>query len=121
MAIVSHGGKHALTRYRVLRPYAGGTVSLVECRLATGRTHQIRVHMTSIGHCLVGDQTYGRQRSARVKTLTPEVAQAITTFPRQALHAYLLGFIHPVTGLPHHYESPIPADMDTILQCLERL
>jgi 23S rRNA pseudouridine1911/1915/1917 synthase len=121
MAIVSHGGKHALTRYRVLRPLAGGVVSLVECRLATGRTHQIRVHMTSLGHGLVGDQTYGRQRSARVKGLPPELANALTTFPRQALHAYLLGFIHPITGQPHRYESLIPPDIGCILQSLERL
>ena len=69
MAVVSHGGKPALTRYRVLRSFAGGAVSLVECRLATGRTHQIRVHMTAIGHPLVGDQTYGRSRAAKMKAV----------------------------------------------------
>lgn len=119
MAVVSSGGKHALTRYRVVRPYAGGTVSLVECRLATGRTHQIRVHMTSIGHPLVGDQTYGRSRAAKLKQLPPDAREALSGFPRQALHAYLLGFTHPTSGEHLSFESDIASDINALLKFLE--
>lgn len=121
MAIVSHGGKPAHTRYRVLRPLAGGVVSLVECRLSTGRTHQIRVHMTSIGHPLVGDQTYGRSRSAKLKALPEAARTALATFPRQALHAYLLGFIHPATGESVRFESEIPCDINNLIRALEHV
>ncbi|MEW5727162.1 MAG: RluA family pseudouridine synthase, partial [Pseudomonadota bacterium] len=121
MAIVTSGGKHALTRYRVVRPYAGGAVSLVECRLATGRTHQIRVHMTSIGHPLVGDQTYGRPRAARTRGLPPEARDRLASFPRQALHAYLLGFSHPSSGQNMIFESDMPSDINLLLKFLEPL
>lgn len=119
MAIVSHGGKPALTRYRVLRSFAGGAVSLVECRLATGRTHQIRVHMTSIGHPLVGDQVYGRSRTARLKALPDDARQALSQFPRQALHASVLGFNHPISGVMLRFESPIPIDINNLVSYLE--
>ncbi len=121
MAVVTAGGKHALTRYRVIRPYAGGAASLVECRLATGRTHQIRVHMTSIGHPLVGDQTYGRSRASRTRGLPPDARDRLTSFPRQALHAYLLGFSHPSSGEHLIFESLIPSDINALLKILERL
>lgn len=121
MAIVSHGGKPALTRYRVLRSFAGGAVSLVECRLATGRTHQIRVHMTSIGHPLVGDQTYGRARSAKVKHLPDQARLALLEFPRQALHASVLGFIHPNSGVMLKFESQIPDDFNELVSLLEAI
>ncbi len=113
MALVAQGGKHALTRYTVLRPLAGGLASLVECRLATGRTHQIRVHLTSLGHPLVGDQTYGRGRSTRLPVLA--------TFPRQALHAYLLGFTHPETGERLCFQRDIPLDIRALLKSLDSL
>jgi 23S rRNA pseudouridine1911/1915/1917 synthase len=121
MAIVSSGGKTALTRYRVLSSYLGGSVSLVECRLATGRTHQIRVHMTSLGHPLIGDQTYGRVRTTRLKGLPAEARDCLTAFPRQALHAYRLGFSHPTTSTPCLFESGMPCDISTLLKFLEAL
>jgi 23S rRNA pseudouridine1911/1915/1917 synthase len=121
MAIVAHGGKHAHTRYRTIRSFAGGTASLVECRLSTGRTHQIRVHMTSIGHPLVGDQTYGRSRSARLKHIPEEVRRALSEFPRQALHAHLLGFRHPTTGAELSFESIISKDISDLMTILERV
>jgi pseudouridine synthase, RluA family len=121
MAVVAHGGKHAHTRYRTIRPFAGGTASLIECRLSTGRTHQIRVHMTSIGHPLVGDQTYGRSRSARLKHIPEDARHALSDFPRQALHAYLLGFNHPTTGERFSFESIISKDISTLMTILERL
>lgn len=115
MAVVSHGGKHAHTRYRVIRPLAGGVVSLVECRLSTGRTHQIRVHMTSIGHPLIGDPVYGRSRSAKLKALPESARTALAAFPRQALHAYLLGFIHPVSGERLKFESDVASDFSNLI------
>lgn len=118
MAVVTKGGKEALTRYKVLQTFAD-SVALIECRLATGRTHQIRVHMTSIGHPLVGDPVYGRGRTAKGKTLTIEQKQALETFPRQALHAYLLGFSHPVTGERLDFSSSLPLDLQKIISTLE--
>ena len=121
MAVVTGGGKSALTRYEVLRSFAGGAVSLVECRLATGRTHQIRVHMTSQGHPLVGDPSYGRSRANRMGTLPAEARQALAGFPRQALHAYLLGFSHPTKGYALSFESALPLDISQLLKILEAI
>ena len=118
MAVVARGGKAALTRYRVLRPL-GPAASLVECRLATGRTHQIRVHMAAIGHPVVGDPTYGRMTTARSSVLEEGTRQAVQDFHRQALHAYLLGFRHPGSGEAVRWEAEIPSDMKRLLQVLE--
>ena len=121
MAVVKGGGKPALTRYRVLKSFAGGTISLVECRLATGRTHQIRVHMTAQGHPLIGDPVYGRIRSSRRVVLPPDAREAVENFPRQALHAYLLGFYHPTKGYDVRFESRMPLDINALIQFLEVL
>ncbi|MDM7946072.1 MAG: RluA family pseudouridine synthase [Oceanibaculum nanhaiense] len=121
MAVVGTSGKHALTRYRTLGRY-GALVSLVECRLETGRTHQIRVHMASIGHPLVGDAPYGgrRNRSPANKNTgsNDPVKAALSGFPRQALHARELGFQHPRTGKRILFQSALPADMAEILALL---
>jgi 23S rRNA pseudouridine1911/1915/1917 synthase len=117
MAVVG-SGRPARTLYRVVRPL-GLTASLIECRLKTGRTHQIRVHMTEQGHPLVGDPVYGRSRPARTKHLDPAQAAALTGFPRQALHAWLLGFDHPVTGETLRFESALPADLAKLIAVLE--
>lgn len=118
MAVVSRGGKEALTRFKVLKAFAD-VAALIECRLATGRTHQIRVHMTSIGHPLVGDPVYGRGRTAKGKSLTPAQKQALDQFPRQALHAYLLGFTHPVTRERLEFSHDLPIDLKDMLISLE--
>lgn len=112
MAVVTSGGKEAVTHYHVRRAL-GLRASLVECRLATGRTHQIRVHLTNIGHPLIGDQTYGRGRASGL----PEAARA---FPRQALHANVIGFNHPLSGDYLEFTSPLPADMAELIAALER-
>ena len=108
MAIVEDGrGKHAVTHYRTLENLAHS--SLIECRLETGRTHQVRVHMSSIGHMLLGDPVYGR---------TPKPLRALLSrlaFSRQALHAAELGFVHPVTGNNVHFASALPDDMRTLI------
>ncbi len=117
MATVT-SGKPARTVYRVVRPL-GPAAALVECRLKTGRTHQIRVHMTELGHPLIGDPVYGRSRPGRTKQLEPEAAAAILGFPRQALHAWLLGFDHPATGKHLRFEIGLPADLAQLMRVLE--
>jgi len=104
-------GKHAVTHFRTLETFTG--CALVECRLETGRTHQVRVHMTSIGHPLLGDPAYGRT-PPRLRPILEQLH-----FARQALHAAVLGFIHPVTGAELRFESTLPADMTGLLVELE--
>ena len=107
MTVVGPGkGKHAITHYATLSPL--DDAALVECRLETGRTHQVRVHMASIGHPLLGDAFYGRATRAHRDLL------AALSFRRQALHAARLGFDHPVTSLPMAFESSMPADMQAL-------
>ncbi len=117
MAVVSHGGKAALTRYRVIRAF-GGFAALVECRLATGRTHQIRVHMAAHGHPIVGDPLYLRRIPATSRGLPEPLRGALLDFPRQALHAASLGFSHPRTGVLLRFETPPPADLAALLELL---
>jgi 23S rRNA pseudouridine1911/1915/1917 synthase len=126
MAVVAEArGKTAVTRYRVERRFgtaAGGTAALIECRLLTGRTHQIRVHLAHIGHPLIGDPAYGTRAGrplAHPGARDGPAAAAIAGFPRQALHARLLGFTHPVTGELLTFDSPMPADMVGLLANLE--
>ena len=111
MAVRESGGRPALTRYRVLQSL-GGLWSLVECRLETGRTHQIRVHMAHTGHPLVGDALYG---GAQRRRLDERTRGALALCPRQALHAAALGFVHPVSGAALAFESPLPADMHALI------
>jgi 23S rRNA pseudouridine1911/1915/1917 synthase len=114
MAVVP-GGKLAVTHYRVLERFAAHT--LLEVRLETGRTHQIRVHMAYIHHPLVGDRTYGgRLRIPR--GAAPRLAEALRSFPRQTLHAAVLGLEHPGTGERMRWEAPVPEDMAALLDLL---
>jgi 23S rRNA pseudouridine1911/1915/1917 synthase len=120
MAVVPEGrGRSAVTRYRVERRYADHA-ALIECRLLTGRTHQIRVHLAHGGHPLIGDPVYGTRAGRAVARLGPAGA-AISAFPRQALHARLLGFTHPGTGDKLRFESPLPADLAELKRNLELL
>jgi 23S rRNA pseudouridine1911/1915/1917 synthase len=126
MAVVAETrGKTAVTRYRVERRFgagASGTAALIECRLLTGRTHQIRVHLAHIGHPLIGDPAYGTRAGrplAHTGARAGPAGAAIAGFPRQALHARLLGFTHPVTGELLTFDSPMPADMVGLLANLE--
>ncbi len=118
MAVVSHGGKAALTRYKVMKAYRT-SVAQVECRLATGRTHQIRVHMSANGHPIVGDPLYLRRIPATSKALPDAVRGALLDFPRQALHAASLGFSHPRTGAALRFETPPPEDLARLIALLE--
>lgn len=106
MALVERGGKHAITRYRRLEAF-DTTAALLECRLTTGRTHQIRVHLAAKGFPLIGDPVYGHRRPAKLLN-------------RQALHAFLLGFRHPATGETLRFTSELPADIADLIAILRK-
>ncbi|MBN2741563.1 MAG: RluA family pseudouridine synthase [Rhodobacteraceae bacterium] len=116
-AVVANGGRHAVTRARVVEGFHGAA-ALIDCWLETGRTHQIRVHMSYAGHGLLGDPTYGGKRKLSEKTVGAAGAEAARSFPRQALHAATLGFIHPVTEEELSFEAPLPADMTALIETL---
>ena len=118
-AVVWSGGRHAVTRVRPLEAFGTPTAAaLVECRLETGRTHQIRVHMAYAGHGLVGDPVYGGQRRIPVRAVGHDAAARAEAFPRQALHAASLGFVHPVTEEHLAFDSPLPDDMAALIKAL---
>ncbi|MEM8821981.1 MAG: RluA family pseudouridine synthase [Pseudomonadota bacterium] len=112
-AVTWEGGRHAVTRVRRIENL--GAAALIDCRLETGRTHQIRVHLVYVGHALVGDPVYGGHR--KLPKGHPGTAAA-SAFLRQALHAETLGFVHPVTGQEMRFEAPLPQDMADLLAAL---
>jgi 23S rRNA pseudouridine1911/1915/1917 synthase len=110
-------GKHAITHYKVLEDL--GYISLIECKLETGRTHQIRIHLSHIGHPLFNDEDYGGDRILRGTTFSKYqqfVKNCFAILPRQALHAKSLGFTHPVTGERLRFDSEVPADMVALME-----
>ncbi len=118
-AVLFEGGRHAVTRVRIVEPFGTPAVAaLVECWLETGRTHQIRVHMAHAGHSLIGDQTYGGRRKLSEKAVGVAGATAARAFPRQALHAAVLGFTHPVSGEVMRFEAAMPEDMEALIAAL---
>jgi 23S rRNA pseudouridine1911/1915/1917 synthase len=123
MAVVTHGGKPARTSYRVLRtfgPRSAPVASLLACTLATGRTHQVRVHLAHIGHPIIGDPVYARARAARARSFGA-AGPAVTGFPRQALHATQLTFRHPRSGETVTFESKIPHEYRALIRALEAM
>jgi 23S rRNA pseudouridine1911/1915/1917 synthase len=118
MAVVTNGGKPARTNYRVQAFYPAADCTLLKLRLETGRTHQIRVHLSHAGHPLVGDPVYGR-KGARRRPPDPVLAALLAAFPRQALHAGRLGFIHPAEQRFLEFTRPLPADFQGLLTELE--
>ena len=111
-------GRHAVTRARMIESFGRPpSAMLVECRLETGRTHQIRVHMSHAGLGLIGDPVYGGARRASIRSLG-EAAAEVQAFPRQALHAAHLGFDHPVSQQALAFDSPLPQDMQRLLDRL---
>lgn len=114
----TRAGRRAVTHWRVLRRFDSDRLSLVELTLETGRTHQIRVHFSEMNHPVVGDPVYGS--GGRAQTVPdPELRRQLLALHRQALHARLLGFIHPATGSYMEFESPLPPDLRQILDYLE--
>jgi 23S rRNA pseudouridine1911/1915/1917 synthase len=117
---VRTGGRRAVTHYAVSATYNGADgkpiASLVECRLETGRTHQIRVHMAHLGHPLLGDAVYGAGFRSKEGGLSATVRAAVAALGRQALHAYRLGFSHPATGKFLAFESKLPADLAAVVK-----
>jgi 23S rRNA pseudouridine1911/1915/1917 synthase len=110
-------GKEAVTHYKVLERF--GYVTLVECQLETGRTHQIRAHMKHIGHTLFNDARYGGDRILKGTSFTKYkqfVENCFSLLPRQALHAKTLGFDHPVTGKKMQFDTSIPEDFENAIQ-----
>ncbi len=114
MTITHAKGKRAITHYKVQQTFCN-SFSKIECELETGRTHQIRAHMSNAGHPLIGDQIYMRRSN------NSNVAQAVKDFPRQALHAYYLQFRHPITGNNMQFDSEMPADMLYLENLLKNL
>ena len=122
---VRAGGRRALTRYAVVETYRGKggkpIASLVECRLATGRTHQIRVHLAKLGHPLLGDEVYGSGFRSKGAALAPAAREALTALNRQALHAYRLGFAHPLSGKALRFDSKLPPALARLVKALKTL
>ena len=116
MAIVANSGKRAVTHYKVLERFKLAA-SLVQCNLETGRTHQIRVHLSSIGCNLIGDDVYVKAKKSCV-SLPAAVKSYVNSFPRQALHAYSLGFIHPVLHKEMSFTADFPNDIKELLERL---
>ena len=112
--------RHAITHFTVLEKFAEGRTdtaqaALVECRLETGRTHQIRVHMAHIGHPVIGDPDYGQAFRTKANRLPEPLKDKVKSFSRQALHAGLLAFRHPATHIVLKFEAPMPGDMQEIV------
>lgn len=120
-AVLFGSGRHAVTRLWMVETFGDPPcLSLVNCWLETGRTHQIRVHMAYAGHGLVGDPVYGGRRRLSPRALGAAGLDAVAAFPRQALHAAVLGFDHPITGDKMRFEAPMPGDMAALLQSLRQ-
>jgi 23S rRNA pseudouridine1911/1915/1917 synthase len=126
----TEAGKTAITQYWTIENFgqaAGASIgraaaALLECRLETGRTHQIRAHLAHLGCPLIGDPLYGKQRGLKAAGPNAEAADAaVRAFPRQALHAAVLGFRHPISGEELRFESPLPADMAALIEILRTL
>ena len=122
MAVRKEKGKIAITNYKTLQIFQNFNlprISLIECRLETGRTHQIRVHMNFKGNPIVGDKSYGKLKK-KLKKIDVKIENKINNFNRQALHAKSLGFLHPKTKKEVFFEARRPEDFDTLIKNLKK-
>ena len=117
MAVVKNGGREAITHYETLEIMCSGLFSLVECELDTGRTHQIRVHLSHNMHSIFGDQTYGNN-ARKIQGAPEKIRETLRSFTRQALHSYYLSFIHPRTGERLVFEGKMSEDMNQMMEFL---
>jgi len=125
MAVLPRTGRYAVTHWRVVETYGHGKegpiASLLACRLETGRTHQVRVHLAHFGHPLLGDQLYGSGFKSKLQKLPPDVQSKLAGLNRQALHAERLAFVHPETGTLLEFNSALPDDLAEIVHKLKEL
>jgi 23S rRNA pseudouridine1911/1915/1917 synthase len=125
IAVTKSGGRNAITHWQVRERFgpmgAAPLAALMTCRLETGRTHQIRVHMSHIGHPLIGDADYGAHFKTKSARLPEDIRAVVDAFPRQALHAGLLAFAHPVTGETLRFESPLPDDLAGLIRAIRAI
>lgn len=111
MLVMKIGGRKAITHYQVKEIFHNGAFSLVECKLETGRTHQIRVHLSAIGHSVIGDAVYGNRRKS-LSDVDDETKNLVNNFPRQALHSYKISFLHPFSKEEMEFEVGLPEDIE---------
>jgi 23S rRNA pseudouridine1911/1915/1917 synthase len=124
MAVLARGGKHAVTHYAIearFGPTEAPAASLLRCRLETGRTHQIRVHLAHIGHPIVGDPLYGRRARKAKQGAAAAAADLLNAFPRQALHAATLAFDHPRSAERLEFSTNLPSDFKSLIYLLEKI
>ncbi len=114
MTTLKRGGKNAITHYKTIEIMHGGLFSLVECKLETGRTHQIRVHMSHTGHSIVGDQSYGNN-SRKIHGCPEYLKEALSKMDHQALHSFYISFLHPTSGERMEFERDVPAEYDELV------
>jgi len=122
MAVSKNKGKKAITNYKTIKTFSNSNlpkISLIECKLETGRTHQIRVHMSYKGNPILGDKSYGKSKK-KFKNINPDVEKDINNFNRQALHAKSLGFVHPKTKKQIFFEGKKPKDFEMLIKNLEK-
>ena len=117
-SIIQVGGKTAITKYKVKENFSN-VASLIECKLLTGRTHQIRVHLSSSGNSLIGDKKYGKKKSKLLKNVDKSLNNYIISYKRQALHAYFLSFIHPLKKEKIQINSELPSDFNELVEKLK--
>ena len=117
MTTVKSGGRSAITHYKTLEIFKSGAFSLVECALETGRTHQIRVHLSHIGHSIVGDQTYGNNKR-KILGCPAGIKEVLIKFNHQALHSFYISFIHPINNVLMEFEKEVPVDYNNLLTYL---
>jgi 23S rRNA pseudouridine1911/1915/1917 synthase len=119
MAISKIQGREAITNYETKEIFCSGFASLIECKLQTGRTHQIRIHLESVKHSLIGDQLYNSAKKMMPKDFSAETKTLIENFPRQALHSYKISFLHPRSEKEMSFEIDLPDDLKQLKKCLK--